>query len=462
VVEGRTHKPVVTAGLCETCNVCVQGCPAEVIAEYRKEATSVRGALYGGVAPRREAENGLLPPCQKACPINLETRDYVRLIAEGKYLDAIDVIREDLPFPGIIGRICHHPCEGACLRGQKLDEPVSLCALKRFVADYEAGKREIPVPAVGPEKNRRVAVIGGGPSGMTCALDLRRAGYAVTVFESHDRLGGMLFFGVPAYRLPRDVLEREVSLVRKAGIELKLNMRVGKDIALKEIREAFDAIYIGCGAERGARLGIENEESPGVMGGVEFLALVNRGDSARVGKKVIVVGGGNVAVDVALAAKRLGASEVRMVCIEKQSEMPAGEWEKGEVREEGIKISPSWGPKRIIMENGKVTGVECRKCTSVFDKEGRFRPAYNEQVTMIFDGETIIVAIGQAPEMDFLKGFEGLELDVEGWIKTDSETLETSIHGIFAGGDIVRGPRMAIDAVADGKKAALSIDRYLS
>lgn len=461
MVEGRTQKPVVAPDLCETCNVCVRGCPAEIIAEYRKEERSVRGALYSGAKPRREGDSEL-PPCQRACPVNLETRDYVRLIAEGKYLDAVDIIREDLPFPGIIGRICHHPCEDACLRGQKLDEPVSLCALKRFVADYETEKREIPAPKVGLEKNKRVAVIGGGPSGMTCALDLRRAGYAVTLFEGRDRLGGMLFFGVPAYRLPRDVLKRELSLVEKAGIELRFNMRVGREITLKKICADFDAAFIGCGAWRSAVLGIGNEDAPGVMGGIEFLGMVNQGDPARVGRKVIVVGGGNVAVDVALAARRLGASEVRMICIEKRSEMAAGEWEKGEVSEEGIKVSPSWGPAKIMTENGKVTGVECKKCISVFDKEGRFSPVYNEQVTKIFDGETVIVAIGQMPETDFLKGFRGLELTGEGWVRTDPETLETSIPGVFAGGDIIRGPRMAIDAVADGKKAALSIDRYLS
>ena len=460
MVEGRTHKPVVAADLCGTCNVCVQGCPAEVIAEYRKEQTSVRGALYSGGKPERQAQNGL-PPCQTTCPVNLETRDYVRLIAQGKYFEALDAIREDLPFPGIIGRICHHPCEGACVRGEKLDEPVSLCALKRFAADYEIERRKIPPPKVGPEKNKRVAVIGGGPSGMTCALDLRKAGYGVTLFESRDRLGGMLFFGVPAYRLPRDVLEREVSLVTKAGILLKFNTRVGSDITLAGIRGSFDAVYIGCGAWRSAKLGIENEDVPGVMGGIAFLGMVNRGDTVRVGRKVIVVGGGNVAVDAALAARRIGASEVRMVCVEKRDEMAAGEWERNEIMEEGIKVSPSWGPARIITEDGKVKGMECKKCVSAFDKEGRFSPVYNEHALKTFEGETVIVAIGQAPDEEFVNGLR-VQLTADGWVKADPETLETSIAGVFAGGDIVHGPRMAIDAVADGKKAALSIDRYLS
>ena len=461
MVEGRTHKPVIAADLCETCNVCVRGCPAEVIAEYRREERSVRGALYSGGRPKRDNGSGL-PPCQSACPVNLETRDYVRLIGQGKYLEAIDVIREDLPFPGIIGRICHHPCEGACVRGEKLDEPVSLCALKRFAADYEAERREIPAPTKGPEKGKKVAVIGGGPSGMTCALDLRKAGYGVTLFESSERLGGMLFFGVPAYRLPRDVLEREVSLVAKAGVELKFNTKVGKDITLGEIRSGFDAVFIGCGAWRSARAGIGGEDAPGVMGGIEFLRLINRGDPVKVGKKVVVIGGGNVAVDVALAARRLGAADVRMICPEKLSEMPAGEWERGEIAEEGVKVSPSWGPAGIIKDDGKVAGVECRKCTSVFDIEGRFSPVYDEKIRKTFKAETVIFAIGQAPDTDILKGSEGLESTSDGWIKTDPETLETSIPGVFAGGDVTQGPGMAIDAIADGKKAALSIERYLS
>ena len=471
MVEGRTHKPVIEPDACGTCKACVRGCPAEFIPEYRKEAHSLRGALYSGqTAKARSKEKSGLPPCQEACPINLQTRHYTRLIADGKYLEALDVIREELPFPGVIGRICHHPCEEACLRGEKLDDAVSLCVLKRFVADYEVGKREIPVPVAGDQKGREVAVIGGGPSGMTCALDLRKAGYAVTLFEGHDKLGGMLYFGVPAYRLPKQVLDSEVSLVEKAGVDVRYNTRVGKDISLKQIYETFDAVYIACGAQRGAKLGIQNEDAKGVIGGVEFLG--ETGDQAgkkpgengpvEIDERVIVVGGGNVAVDAARTAKRIGAGEVRIVCLEKREDMPAGAWEIEQAREEGVKVLARWAPGRIIVQAGRVKGIELMRCTAVFDREGRFNPSYNEKITKALDADMIIVAIGQAPEVTFLSELEGLETADGGWVRADPETLQTSVPGIFAGGDVVKGPAMAIDAIADGKKAAASIDRYLS
>ncbi len=464
MVEGRTHKPVIEPDACQTCKACVRGCPAEFIPEYRKEVHSFRGALYSGQTWKaRRGEKSSLPPCQEACPVNLQTSLYTRLIAEGKYLEALDVIREELPFPGVIGRICHHPCEEACLRGEQLDDAVSLCDLKRFVADYEVGKREIPVPVAGDQKGKRVAVIGGGPSGMACALDLRKAGYAaVTLFESYDSLGGMLYWGVPAYRLPKEVLEREVSLVAKAGVEVRYRTKVGKDISLKEIYDLYDAVYIACGAQRSAKLGVLNENAQAVIGGVEFLRRVADNVPVKIGERVIVVGGGNVAVDTARTAKRLGAKHVTIVCLEKRQEMPAGELEVEQAREEGAKIIARWAPKRIITRAGKVTGIKLMRCVSVFDREGRFNPSYNDKITKTLEADTIIVAIGQAPDVAFLKALGRLEMAQGGWMKADPETLETGFPGVFAGGDVVAGPRMAIDAIADGKKAAASIDRYLS
>ena len=463
MVEGRSHKPVIDDSACRTCNVCVSGCPAEYIPEYRKEEQSLRGALYSGQRAKPcGREKMSLPPCRVACPIDLGTRDYVRLIAERKFLEAVDLIREELPFPGIIGRICHHPCEEACLRAKNLDEGVSLCALKRFVADYEVGKREIPVIEPGARKGALVAVVGGGPSGMACALALRRAGYGVTIFEGSDRLGGMLYWGVPAYRLPRDVIEREVSIVEKAGIEVRYSTMVGKDISLKEMREAFDAVYIGCGAQAGAMVGLEKETAKGVASGVEFLRRANEHRPEPVAGRVLVVGGGNVAVDAALTAKRVGAKEVRLVCLEKRAQMPASEWEVEQCRQEGIKIENGWGPKSIIAEKERVTAVEFKRCTAVFDREGCFNPSYSEGVTKRFDADRVIIAVGQAPQAAFLTELEGLEITEGGWIKADGETFETSLAGIFAGGDIVTGPAMAIEAISAGKRAAVSIDRYLS
>ena len=476
MVEGRTHKPVIEPDACRTCKACVHGCPAELIPEYRKEAHSLRGALYSGQT-RKLSERGKtnLPPCQEACPVDLQTRRYARLIAQGKFLEALDVIREELPFPGVIGRICHHPCEEACLRGEKLDDAVSLCQLKRFVADYEVGRREIPVPAAGDQKGKRVAVIGGGPSGMACALDLRKSGYAVTIFESSNKLGGMLYWGVPAYRLPRDVLEREVSLVEKAGVKVRYETVVGKNISLKEVWDTHDAVYIACGAQRGAKLGVENEDAAGVIGGVEFLRRANEdahGEPGKqkpssepwteIGSRVIVIGGGNVAVDTARTAERLGATSVQIVCLERRDQMPAGEWEIEQARQEGAKILARWAPKKIITDYGKVTGIEVMKCVSVFDREGRFSPSYDEKITTVLEADTVLVAIGQTPDVEFVKALAGLEVTQGGWVKVESENLATSIPGVFAGGDVVSGPRMAIDAIADGKKAAAAIDRYLA
>ena len=323
---------------------------------------------------------GSTAPGAGGCPSSLPDRRALSTWRRGitcaslrreSILDALDVIREELPFPGIIGRICHHPCEDACLRGEKLDEAVSLCALKRFVADYEAGKREIPLPRWGRKRqkggrHRRRAVR------HDVRADLRKAGYGVTLFEGRDRLGGMLYFGVPAYRLPRKVLEREVSLIGKGGDRVRYHVRVGRDVISRKIRGTFDAIYIGCGASRGAKLGIGNEDAPGVMGGVEFLGPVMATPWVQ---EVIVVGGGNVAVDVALAAK--GARSLRGAdgLHRKAHGMPAGKWEKEEIREEGIRIELSLGTQAYRHGQRKVTGVECRRCTSVFDKEGRFSPS---------------------------------------------------------------------------------------
>ena len=448
---------------CTSCGLCALYCPLEVPADYN-EGLSRRSAAYINfpqAIPSTYSIDREIPPCVNRCPVNLNARDYVGLIAEGRYFEALDVIRTKLPFPATIGRICNHPCEDVCLRGEQVDQPVAICALKRFVADYEVGKREIPIPVPGEEKGKMVAIIGGGPSGMACALDLRRAGYGATIFETHDKLGGMLYWGIPAYRLSKEVLDRETSLVEKAGVTIRYNTRVGQDISLKEIYETFDAVYIGCGAQGGLKLGIENEDTPGVMPGVEFLRLSNKKEPLEIGERVIVVGGGNVAVDVALTVKRLGAKEIRMVCLEKRDEMPASSWEIEQALREGVKIHTSWGPKGIRVRDGKVAGVEFKRCTSVFDEGGRFNPAYSEEVTKSFDADMVILAIGQSPETEFLKGLDGFKLLGGGWVKADPVTLETGIPGIFCGGDIATGPKMAIDAVDQGQEAAESIIRYL-
>ncbi|MGA2956921.1 MAG: FAD-dependent oxidoreductase, partial [Thermodesulfobacteriota bacterium] len=250
---------------CTSCGLCAPYCPLEVPADYN-EGLSRRSAAYINfpqAIPSTYSIDREIPPCVNRCPININARDYVGLIAQGRFLEALDVIREKLPFPGAIGRICNHPCEDACLRGEKVDQPLSICALKRFVADYETGRREMPVPETGPEKGEKVAVIGGGPSGMACAIALRRAGYGVTIFEAREKLGGMLYWGIPAYRLPKDVLDRETSIVDRMGVEVRYGTRVGKDVSLKDIRKTFDAVYVGCGAQGGRKIGLEDEDAPG-------------------------------------------------------------------------------------------------------------------------------------------------------------------------------------------------------
>ena len=448
---------------CTSCALCAPSCPLEVGSDYN-EGLSIRSAAFINfpqAIPSTYMIDREVAPCVNRCPVNLNARDYVGLIAGGRFLEALDLIRERLPFPGIIGRICAHPCEEVCLRGRKADQPIAICALKRFVADYEKDKREIPVPETGPDKDKKVAIIGGGPAGLACAIDLRKAGYAVTIFEAHDKLGGMLYLGIPAYRLPKEELAREVSIVEKMGIEVTYNTMVGKDIPADEIFDAFDATFIGLGAHGSRVLGIENENAEGVIGGIDFLRAVNKGEPVQTGKNVLVIGGGNVAIDVALTAKRIGANEVHMVCLEKWDEMPAHTWEIDQAVEEGIKIHTTWGPKRIITSDNIVSGVECKRCSDVFDEEGRFNPCYDEFTTQSFRADTVILAIGQAMDTEFLKGPANIELLRDGRIKTDPVTLETTVKGVFAGGDAVTGPKAAIDAVHQGQVAAESIKRFL-
>jgi heterodisulfide reductase subunit A-like polyferredoxin len=448
---------------CTSCGLCAPYCPLEAPAEYN-EGMSHRSAAYINfpqAIPSTYSIDREIPPCTNRCPINLNVRDYVGLIAQGRYLESLDVIREKLPFPGVIGRICSHPCEDECLRGQKVEQPLAICALKRFVADYEVGKREIPVPRIAPARGKKVAIIGGGPSGMTCAVEVRKAGCDVTIFEGHDKLGGMLYWGIPAYRLPKDVLERETSVIGKMGVEVRYNTKVGTDISLADIHDQFDAVYIGIGAQGGRKLGLADEDAHGVLSGVDFLRRIAQNKDVALGSRVLVVGGGNVAADVALTARRVGGKDVHIACLESRQEMPASPTEVEQMLDEGIVIPNSWGPQTIRVTDGTVKGIGFKRCTSVFDDRGQFNPAFDENITKEFSIDTIILAIGQSTEPAFLSAVEGLEVLRGGWIKADPVSLQTTVKGIFAGGDAVTGPRLAIDAVSQGREAAESIIRYL-
>lgn len=444
-------------------------------------------------------------PCMKACPVHTQAGRYVSLIAEGRYEEAYRYARAPNPFASICGRVCGHPCETDCRRG-KFDSAISIRALKRFLTERYGPESRNPIemfpekPAVThPEK---VAVIGSGPAGLSAAHDLAVLGYAVTVFEAAPVPGGMLHLGIPEYRLPRDVLQAQIREILDLGPELRLNMRLGKDFTLADLRsQGYKAVLLAFGLHRSRDLSLPGNDLDGVVKGIDFLLNVNLGYRFSIGKRVIVIGGGNVAIDVARsalrqqqkltletlsssllpdnlsesemsvamkelmdvsrAALRMGAREVHLVCLESREEMPAFGEEIDEGMEEGLKIHPSLGPKRFVGAKGKLAGLETIRCTSVFDANRRFSPVFEEGSESLMACDTVILAIGQASDLSFLKPEDGVETTSQGTIKTDPETLMSTAPGIFAAGDIAFGPRLIISAVADGKRAAEGIDRYL-
>ena len=401
---------------------------------------------------------GDMPFCQAACPLHVDMKNANALIRDGKFDEALKLIRENLPFPAIMGRICTHPCEDMCKR-KEVDEPLSILCLKRSAADYGMGNDWNLT--IDEEKEGKIAIIGSGPAGLIAAYELRKMGYKVTIFEALPVLGGMLAVGIPEFRLPRDVLKQELGVIEKMGIQVKLNTRIGDGTRISELRQDFDAIFIAIGTQLSAQLKIEGSELEGVLWGVDFLREVNLGRGVKMKDRVVVVGGGNVATDVALTALRLGAKEVQLACLESREEMPAFAWEIQQALDEGIKLNVSWGPKRILGDSKNVKGIELVRCTSVFDKEGKFNPSFDESVTTLIDTDTVILAIGQVPDTSFLAEDNEIHRSKGGYISVNKTTLESSVPGIFAGGDVVTGPKSVIDALAAGKKAAISIDRYI-
>jgi len=442
-------------------------------------------------------------PCMMACPAHTNAGRYVALIAEGRYEEAYRIARDPNPLASICGRVCAHPCETACRRGD-IDQPIAIRALKRFLTERHGPESKRPVDVnVGREQKKlpfRVAVVGGGPVGLSAAHDLALMGYSVTIFEAAPVAGGMLYLGVPEYRLPRDVVEAQVREILATGdITLKLNHAAGREFAIAELRsQGFDAVLLAVGAHSSRDLTIPGVDLDGVHKGIDFLLNVNLGYQFTIGKKVVVIGGGNVAMDVArsaarevlrqhvggveshepskenveavatkemvdvsLSALRLGAQEVHLVCLESRKEMPAALEEIVDAEEEGIILHPGLGPHRIIGKDGRVTALETLKTKWVFDANGRFNPAFYDNSETLLDCDTVIMAIGQAPRLDFLKPEDGVEISRRGLIAVNPQTLMTSAEGIFAGGDCVFGPRLIIDSVADGKRAAVGIDEFL-
>jgi NADPH-dependent glutamate synthase beta subunit-like oxidoreductase len=399
------------------------------------------------------------PYCQATCPMHTDVKGYVNLIAEGKYKEAIKLIRDKLFLPATLGRICAHPCEEKCKREEAFRQPMSIAALKRFVADNYDNEEEWDTSIEG-EKNKSIAIIGAGPAGAQAALDLRRKGYKVTVFERLNVVGGMMRVGIPEYRLPRNIIDFEYSLLDKIGVEIKLGVEVGKDVTFEELRKDYDVVLIAVGAHKGVVIPIEGHDLEGVSNAVEFLREVSLTRKANIGKKIAVVGGGNVAIDVARSARRVGAEEVHLICLEKKGDMPAHDWEVEEALEEGVILHDGFGPEKVIGDNGKVTGFEIKECVTIFDKDGKFNPQYNEDNKEVLKVDNVIFAVGQAVDNSFVPD-DSLETQRGGRFKVDPVTLQTKLENVFVAGDASGRSAIVIEAMAEGRKAAVSIDRYL-
>jgi len=442
-------------------------------------------------------------PCMMACPAHTNAGRYVGLIAERRFEEAYQYARGPNPLASICGRVCAHPCETACRRGQ-IDKPISIRALKRFLTERYGpeSKYHIDINA-GLTREKlpfKVAIVGGGPVGLSAAHDLALMGYSVTIFEAAPVVGGMLYLGIPEYRLPRDVVEAQVREILSTGdTTLKLNHRAGRDFQISDLqRQGFDVVLISIGAHRSRDLTIPGVDFDGVHRGVDFLLNVNLGYKFTIGRNVLVIGGGNVAMDVArsaarevvrqhapgveeaapsdenvaavatkemvdisLSALRMGAREVHVVCLEKRDEMPAALDEIEEAETEGVILHPGFGPKRFLGQDGRVTALEVLRTKSVFDENRRFNPTFFESSETQIPCDTVIMAIGQAPDVSFLRPGDGVQVSPRGLINVNPHTMMTSAAGIFAGGDCVFGPRLIIDSVGDGKRAAMGIDEYL-
>lgn len=493
-----TVAPTLAGSGCKFCTACVEVCPT--------------GALTDKDVSVAEREKDLLP-CKASCPAGIDVPGYLRLIAEKKYGEAAALIREKVPFPATLGRVCFHPCERECRRGE-VNEPIAICALKGYAADRDdsAWKKKIRRAA---NTGKKVAVIGAGPAGLTAAYYLAAKGHRPVVFEAAPEAGGMLRYGIPEYRLPADVLKKEIDAIVSRGVEIRTNSP-----ANFESLDGFDAVLIAAGAGSSRRLNVPGSDAPGVLWGVEFLKQVRMGASPPLGGKVIVVGGGNVAVDVAMTARRLGAKDVQLVCLESPEEMPAYEWELNQAREEGIGVNNRLGPKKIEVSDGKIRGISFIRCTSVFDGVGKFAPKFDEGETKFFEADNVIFAIGQQADLGFLGGPcplfsfppsmtsvqrpRTLNAKVQEQVKpagggakiTDGKRIivkngaETPLDGVFAAGDVTGGglaafslppgmtsvqrprtlnakaqeqakPASVIDAIAAGRRAAAAIDRHL-
>ncbi|MDY6911780.1 MAG: NAD(P)-binding protein, partial [Chloroflexota bacterium] len=448
---------------CSSCGDCVEVCPVALPNEFEM-GLAMRKATYKSYPQAIPSANAITKrgtsPCKVACPAHISVQGYVALIAVGKYKEALDLIREENPFPAVCGRVCTHPCETNCTR-REVDEPISICQLKRFVADeVKASGKDIP-PASLESKTERVAIIGSGPAGLSAAYYLALWGYQPTVFEALPVAGGMMAVGIPSYRLPKDILNAEIDFIRSVGVEIKTNTPIGEALTLEDLKsQGYKATFVAVGAHRNNPMGVDGEDLEGVIAGVDFLRDINLGNPVEIGQKVVVIGGGNVAIDAVRTAARLGAKEAFILYRRSRDEMPANLEEIEETEEEGVKIHYLAAPTRIIGKDGKVSAIECVKMELTEpDDSGRRRPVPIKGSEFTLDVDTVIPAIGQSPDISFLNS--QIEVTKKSTIQANSLTLETNVPGVFAGGDAMLGPATVIEAVAAGKEAAVSIDRYL-
>ena len=470
---------------CVACGRCVEGCPAGAVKLGQKLCTKDGPITY----PRQELPDDHewgpekwaidyrdknrvncyktgTAPCKTACPAHIAVQGYLKLAAQGKYKEALQLIKRDNPFPAVCGRICNRRCEDACTRGT-IDQAVAIDEVKRFIAqqDLNAETRFVPekvIPKVDGEFEEKIAIIGGGPAGLSCAYYLAEKGYRPTVFEKEKQPGGMLMHGIPEFRLEKDVIEAEIDVLRALGVEFRCGVEVGRDVTIPELREqGYKGFYVAIGLQSGGRLGVPGEDAEGVKAGIELMREVNLEGKKSLSGRVVVIGGGNIGADVARTALRCGAEKVSLYCLEDYDSMPMGVEDRTECEEDGIEIHAGWGQTEILAENGKCSGIRFRKCLSVRNAEGRFAPTFDDNTTEEVPCDMVLYCIGQKVDWKGLLTGTAVELNPNGTAKADPVTYQTAEPDLFVGGDVYTGQKFAIDAIAAGKQGAVSLHRWV-